>query len=76
MTESLKFAYLKGKATELFRPTPGTLCLISGPNCDDENGYVYGEFTILWCNDIFVLYGNDGKWPNLEKWDHISVKPL
>lgn len=59
-----------------YRPEAGTRCLISGPNCDDENGYMFGEFEVIWGDDTFVLYGNDGFWPNLHKWDHVIAKPL
>lgn len=59
-----------------YRPEVGERCLISPPNCDDDNGYVFFEFEILWKNEKFVLYGNPGRWPNLNKWDHISVKQL
>lgn len=52
------------------------LVLISGPNCDNEQGYVYGEYTILWQDDIFILYGNEGKWPNLNKKEHVKIKKL
>jgi hypothetical protein len=65
----------KGKgANSTFRPEAGTVCLVSGPNCDDENGFVFSEMTILWRNDIFVLYGNEGFYPNLNRWDHVICK--
>lgn len=59
-----------------YRPTAGARCLISGPNCDDDSGYVFFEGDILWCDEVFVLYGNDGKWPVLNKWDHVLMKPM
>jgi len=59
-----------------YRPEAGTVCLISGPNCDNDEGYVFSEFTVLWSNDIFVLYGNEGFWPNLYKWDHVIAKEI
>ena len=63
-----------GKST--YRPAAGTVCLLSGPNCDDGERYVFAEMTILWSNANFVLYGRDGCWPNLNKWDHVLCKPL
>ena len=59
-----------------YRPEAGTICLISGPNCDDDSGYLFDKFTLLWRNDIFVLYGNESCWPNLHKWDHILAVAL
>ena len=52
----------------------GETYLISGANCDDENGYVYGEYKVLWFDDVFVLWGVEGCWPNLNKREHISIK--
>lgn len=56
-------------------PAVGDVCLVSGPNCDDENGYTWDETTLLWCNPIFVLYGKEGFWPALHKWEHVLFKP-
>lgn len=67
--------YTKG-SNSTYRPDAGTVCLVSGPNCDNEEGYTFIEATILWRNDIFVLYGRDGCWPNLSKWELIIAKPL
>lgn len=66
----------KGNPGNGFRPEAGTVCLVSGPNCDDADGYTWLQMTILWRNDIFVLYGKDGFWPVLQKWDLILAKPL
>lgn len=59
-----------------FRPVPGTTCLVSGPNCDDDNGYTYGPVEILWADDLFVVYRVPGCWPVVNKWEHIRSKPL
>jgi hypothetical protein len=56
-------------------PKVGEVCLVSGPNEDNDQGYVWGETTLLWSNDIFVLYGRDGFWPVLHKWEHVLFKP-
>ena len=66
---------MKGQDSQ-YRPTVGTVCLISGPNCDDDRGYTYGEYTILWRDATFVLYGKPGCHPNLEKWNHVHCKPV
>ena len=59
-----------------YRPKAGDRCLVSPPNADNADGYVYFEFDILWCNAMFVVYGKDGCWPVVNKWDHVSVKEL
>lgn len=57
-------------------PQVGERCLVSGPNCDDDNGYTWGETTVLWSSETFVLYGNEGFWPVLHKLEHVLFKPL
>jgi hypothetical protein len=59
-----------------FRPEAGTRCLVSGPNCDNDDGYIFTEFDILWRNDTFVLYGNTNCYPNLNRWEQVIAKPL
>jgi len=66
---------MKG-SNSTYRPEAGTTCLISPPHCDDDSGYVFGEYDILWKDDLFVLYRKEGCWPNIEKWDHLIAKPL
>lgn len=63
-------------ANSAYRPAIGETCLVSGPNCDDANGYVFAEMDILWASEIFVLYGRAGYWPNLNRWEHVWCKPL
>jgi hypothetical protein len=65
----------KGANSE-YRPDAEVVCMVSGPNCDDDNGFVFTEMTILWRNDVFVLYGTDGCWPNLNRWEHVICRPL
>lgn len=68
---------LKGRRTSpAYFPTTGEVCEVSGPNCDDANGYTWMKMTILWQNDKFVLYGMDGFWPNLHKHEHVLFRPL
>jgi hypothetical protein len=57
-------------------PQVGEQCLVSGPNEDNDSGYVYGETTVLWLDDTFVLYGKKGFWPVLNKLEHVLFKPL
>ena len=65
---------MKGK--DNYIPSIGERVLISPPNCDNIDGYVYDEYEVLWKNDIFILFGNEGKYPNLYKLDHVHIKPL
>ncbi|MDY6893916.1 MAG: hypothetical protein SVO01_00635 [Thermotogota bacterium] len=60
----------------MYKPKMGERCLISPPNCDGPDGDEYFEFNILWTDEKFVLYGNEGCWPNLNKWEHIKFKEL
>ncbi len=66
---------MKGSNSK-YRPNVGETCLISGPHCDDDEGYTFGEYKVLWKSDIFLLYGSDNCWPNIVKWDNVLVKPL
>jgi hypothetical protein len=77
MVDLVKLFSLEGKGSKsTYRPGAGTTCLISPPNCDDDNGYVFGEYEILWSDDTFVVYRIPGCWPNVNKWDHVIAKPL
>lgn len=68
-------SYRKG-ANSLYRPEVGWRCLVSGPNCDDSNGYTYAEMEVLWKDDTFVAVRSHGCWPVVYKWEHIRCKPL
>ena len=57
-----------------YRPEINEECLVSGPNCDDENGYVFSDMTLLWKDDTFGVFRKDGRWPVVYKWDHIICK--
>ncbi|MES2864054.1 MAG: hypothetical protein V4666_08045 [Bacteroidota bacterium] len=54
----------------------GDIASISGPNCDNGQGYVYSDYTVLWQNDTFILYGIEHCWPNLNKKEHVSIKKI
>lgn len=59
-----------------YRPNAGAKCLISGPNCDNDEGYTYIEAEILWNDELFVVYRARGCWPVVNKWEHIRSKPI
>ena len=65
---------MKGK-NNTYRPEVGEIFEISGPNCEDENGYFFSETTLLWKNEKFCLYGDNVCYPNLQRWEHIIAKP-
>ncbi len=60
----------------IYRPKAGTTCLISGPNEDDDEGDVFHEATILWCDHEFVTHRRAACWPVTHKWDHVICRPL
>lgn len=68
--------HLKGNPGNGYRPEAGTSCLMSGPNCDNYDGYTYLEVEILWRDETFVVYRVGGCWPVVNKWDHVLAKPL
>lgn len=59
-----------------YRPKAGETALISGPHCDDENGYTYAEMEVLWTDALFCIARTPGCWPCVWKWEHIRSKPL
>lgn len=66
---------MKG-ANSAYRPETGTVCLISPPNSDDGYGnYTFGEFEVLWTDELFILYRKPGCWPRVDKWVHVICKP-
>lgn len=66
---------MKG-SNSTYRPEPGIVCLISPPNSDDDSGYTFGEFEVLWTDNLFIVYRKPGCWPNVDKWDHVICKTL
>lgn len=77
MGQFLDMLSSRGKgANSTYRPTAGTVCLVSGPHCDDATGYTFAAMEILRADATFVLYGAPNFWPNLAKWDHVICKPI
>lgn len=68
-------SYRKGAACS-YRPTPGAVCEISGPNCDNDQGYVYQQGEVLWTDATFIVWRVPGCWPIVNKWEHIRSRPL
>jgi len=69
-----RYFIMKGQGS--YQPKVNERVLISSPNADDSNGYVYMEHDVLWIDDTFILYGNKGYWPNLHKIEHCHIKQL
>ena len=67
-------SYKKGDGHN-WRPVAGQTCLISPPHSDNEEGYVYQEYEVLWLNETFVCYRKKDCWPVVNKWEHIRAKP-
>ena len=66
-------SYRKGDGCT-YRPDAGTTCQMSGPNCDNDDGYTYIEVEILWKDDLFVVYRHKDCWPVVNKWEHVRCK--
>lgn len=66
----------KGLRGDGYRPETGQECLISGPHCDNADGYTWLRMRVVWQDEIFVLCKVDGCWPVLNKWEHVLAKPL
>lgn len=69
-------SYRKGEPGNGYRPDAGTRCLMSGPNCDNAEGYTFIVADILWRDDLFVVYRKEGCWPVVNKWEHVLAKPI
>lgn len=50
--------------------------LISGPNCENEEGNIYNEVIILWQDNTHILYCVHMCEPNLHKKRDIHIKKL
>ena len=66
---------MKG-ANNSYRPKAGDACLISGPHMDNDDGFVFGEFKVLWCDSIFLCYQKVNCWPVVGKWEHVIAKQI
>ncbi len=69
------FNFKKGDKNTYF-PKVGETCLFSGPNCDDENGFVYVSVEVLFADETFIITRTPGCWPVVNKWEHVRCKPL
>tara|TARA_R110000868_G_scaffold118062_13_gene313367 strand:+ start:2986 stop:3555 length:570 start_codon:yes stop_codon:yes gene_type:complete len=59
---------LKGmRRSPKYYPAIGETCRMSGPNCDDENGYTWVEVNVLWTDDFFIVTRVSNCWPTVTK---------
>lgn len=64
------------KGENSYLPKVNERVLISPPNSDNLEGYVYSTYKVLWIDETFILYGNKGYWPNLHKIEHCHIKKI
>jgi len=57
-------------------PKKGERVLISPPNSDNLDGYVYQEYNTIDVDDEYITYGNDGCYPNIDKIKHCLIKQI
>ena len=59
---------LKGmRRSPKYYPSIGETCRMSGPNCDDANGYTWSEVEILWTDGFFIVTRFKDCWPTVTK---------
>ena len=59
-----------------YRPLPGETCLVSGPNSDDGDHFVFKEMKLIGGDETFAVFKEEKCWPVTIKWKEITVKPL
>jgi len=68
-------SYRKGDGSS-HRPKAGDMCMYSGPNCDNDEGYTYVVVEVLWTDSLFIVTRVPGCWPTVAKWEHVRTKPI
>jgi len=69
-------AHLKGRRRDpKYFPAAGEICLFSGPNCDDANGYTWIEVEVLWTDELFVVTRHKDCWPEITKHELALFEP-
>ena len=58
-----------------YYPTIGEWCRMSGPNCDDADGFTWADVEVLWCDDLFVVTRVPGCWPTVTKLELALFEP-
>lgn len=70
-------AHLKGRRRNpKYYPAIGQTCRMSGPNCEDADGYTWSEVEVLWSDEQFVVTRTPGCWPTVTKHELALFEPL
>jgi len=68
---------LKGlRRSPKYYPVIGEVCRVSGPNCDDADGYTWLEKEVLWRDELFIVTRSKGCWPTITKLELALFEPL
>lgn len=67
---------LKGlRRSPKYYPAIGETCRMSGPNCDDADGYTWASVEVLWRDDLFVVTRVPDCWPTVTKLELALFQP-
>lgn len=68
---------LKGqRISPKYYPAIGEVCRMSGPNCDNADGYTWAEVEVLWTDDFFIVTRTPGCWPTITKLELVRFEPI
>lgn len=56
-------------------PAIGETCRMSGPNCDDADGYTWTDVEVLWRDGLFIVTRVSGCWPTVTKLEMALFEP-
>ncbi len=67
---------LKGlRRSPKYYPAIGETCRVSGPNCDDADGYTWLDQEVLWRDELFIVTRTPGCWPTITKLELALFEP-
>lgn len=70
-------AMLKGlRRSPKYYPAIGEICRVSGPNCDNADGFTWSIVQVLWRDDLFIVTRSDGCWPTVTKLELALFEPI
>lgn len=77
VTQPANRTSLKGlRRSPKYYPAIGETCRMSGPNCDDAEGYTWLDVEVLWRDDLFIVTRVPGCWPTVTKLELALFEPL
>lgn len=68
--------YTINKGLGSYSPKRGERVLISPPNSGYGFDFEYFEYTVYHIDEDFIVYGNKGYYPNVNRIEHVHIKPL